>query len=47
MQRTCLCAHLLRTLTLNAKGAAEMHHVAGAVSHSADEEPELLKPGQK
>lgn len=35
MQRTCLCAHLLRTLTLKCKGAAEIHHRAGAIDASS------------
>lgn len=35
MQRTCLCAHLLRTLTLKCKGAAEIHHRAGAIYASS------------
>lgn len=43
MQRTCFCAHLLRTLTLKSKGAAEMHHMAGAVS---PQETGLLGPAQ-
>lgn len=48
MQRTCLCAHLLRTLTLKCKGAAEIHHMAGAIYASSlsfiPSGSELLKP---